>query len=305
VVAAVVAAAVSPQHGDAAEATVSGAGNAAVTRADNTVIGAGISIRRSLVADAVVTPGALDLIEIVADHYFEGDPRRNPELAALRERFTIVPHGLDLSLGSAEGVSPPYLRKLARLIETVAPPYWSEHVAFTRAGGRALGHLAPIPFTYEALDVLARNIAHVRTAIAAPLILENIACSFDIPHADMSEGEFLTRLVDRTGCGLLLDVANLYYNARNRGRDPLAELDAFPLEAVVQCHLAGGHRDGGEWIDSHAFAVPEPVWELFEAIVAHAPVRAAIVERDENVPAFAVLADEAARARTILERRAR
>jgi len=138
-----------------------------------------------------------------------------------------------------------------------------------------------------------------------PLILENIACPFDIPYADMSEGEFLARLVDRTGCGLLLDVANLYYNARNRGRDPLTDLDAFPLEAVVQCHLAGGHRDGDEWVDSHAFAVPEPVWQLFEAVVERAPVRAAIVERDDNVPAFTVLANEAARARTVLERRAR
>ncbi len=266
-------------------------------------LGAGISLRRAHVADAVVHCEALDFVEIVADHYFIPAPAKNAELAALAERFTVIPHGLDLSLGSAEGPSTPYLRKLAALVETLAPPFWSEHVAFTRAGGRAVGHLAPLPFTHEALDVLVRNIAQVRDAIPVPLIVENIACPFDVPQADMDEPEFLSRLVDRTGCGLLLDVANLCYNALNRGRDPFDALGGYPLHGVVQCHLAGGHRSHGEWIDSHAFPVPEPVWELFEEVVRRAPVGAAIVERDENLPPFRELADEAARARRILERR--
>ena len=116
----------------------------------------------------------------------------------------------------------------------------------------------------------------------------------------MNEAEFLTRLVERSGCGLLLDVANLHYNALNRGLDARDILLRYPLHAVVQCHLAGGHRSGDEWVDSHAHAIPEPVWELFAEIVARAPVRAAIVERDENLPAFSDLVAEAARARTIM-----
>jgi uncharacterized protein (UPF0276 family) len=190
---------------------------------------------------------------------------------------------------------------LNAVIEAVDAPYWSEHVAFTRAGGRHIGHLAPLPMTLEALDVLATNIAHVGKTIDRPLILENIACSFDIPHVDFDEPTFLKRLVERTGCGLLLDVANLYYNALNRRLEPHAILDAFPLEAVVQCHLAGGHQSHGEWIDSHAFPVPEPIWHLFEEVVRRAPnLRAALVERDENLPPFAELAEEAARARAIM-----
>jgi len=267
-------------------------------------LGAGISLRRPLVADAILHADALDVVEIVADHYFSPAPAKNLELLVLRERFSVIPHGLDLSLGSAEGVSQPYLRKVAAVVETLAPPFWSEHVAFTHAGGRAIGHLAPLPFTHEALDVFVRNVARVRAAIAVPLIFENIACPFDVPYAEMSEGEFLRRLVERTGGGLLLDVANLYYNALNRGRDPFAVLAEYPLHAVVQCHLAGGHRSGGEWIDSHAFGVPEPVWSLFAEVARTSPVVAAIIERDENLPPFAELANEAARARRILGRAA-
>ena len=267
-------------------------------------LGAGVSIRRAHVAEAIAQPATLDLIEIVADHYFEPRPRSNAQLQALCARFVVVPHALDLSLGSADGISLHYLRRLGELIDIVRPPYWSEHIAFTRAGGRAIGHLAPLPRTHEALDVLQRNIERVRAVIETPLILENIACPFDIPYADMDEPEFLARIVERTGCGLLLDVANLYYNALNRGNDPYAVLRDLPLHAVVQCHLAGGHLSHGEWVDSHAHGVPEPVWDLFAEIVARSPVRAAIVERDENLPPFAELATEAARARAILLRNA-
>jgi uncharacterized protein len=265
-------------------------------------LGAGISLRRAHLTEAIVYSGALDVVEIVADHFFDPAPDNNPALSALRERFTLLPHGLDLSLGSAEGLSQPYLVRLGSLVDAVQPPFWSEHVAFTQAGGRRIGHLAPIPFTYEALDVLANNVARAALRIERPLILENIACPFDVPHAELGEGAFLTELVERTGCGLLLDVANLYYNALNRHKDPLEMLAEFPLHAVVQCHLAGGHRDSGEWIDSHAHPVPEPVWSLFEEVSRRAPLRATIVERDENLPAFGELAAEAERARHIMLR---
>jgi len=265
---------------------------------------AGISLRRAHAAEAFVRSDSLDLIEIVADHFLRSHPRHNAELEALRSRFTIVPHGLDLSLGSAEGLNERYLRDLKALIDVLQPPYWTEHVAFTRAGGRAIGHLAPIPFTHEALDVLCRNVLRAQVEIGFPLALENIACPFDVPFAEMTEGAFLTQLVERTGCGLLLDVANLYYNARNRGLEPARMLDDYPLGAVVQCHLAGGHRARGEWIDSHAHPVPEEVWQLFETVVSRSPVRVAIVERDEHLPSFAELAGEAARARAIMRRAA-
>jgi uncharacterized protein len=275
---------------------------AAVAAVNTGRLGAGVSLRRAHVAEAIVYSDALDLVEIVADHFFDPVPRENHTLLALQERFIVVPHGLDLSLGSAEGVSLGYLERLGAIVDIVRPPYWSEHVAFTQAGGRRIGHLAPIPFTFEALDVMTANIARVAQRIDRPLILENIACSFEIPYAELSEGAFLCALVERTGCGLLLDVANLYYNALNRRKDPLELLDAFPLSAVVQCHLAGGHHGAGEWIDSHAYPVPEPIWGLFEEVARRAPLLSAIVERDENLPEFRELAAEAERARAIMLR---
>jgi uncharacterized protein (UPF0276 family) len=270
----------------------------AVAAARETKLGAGLSLRRPHVADALAHGESVDLLEIVADHYFA--PERRDELAMLKERFTLVPHGLDLSLGSAAGLPQDYLRDLAALIAAIEPPYWSEHVAFTRAGERRIGHLAPVPFTREALDAFVRNVACVRKSIDRPLILENIACPFDLPYAEYTEAEFLTLLVERTGCGLLLDVANLYYNALNRGQDPSECLAGYPLEAVVQCHLAGGHRAADEWVDSHAENVPEPVWELFGEVARRVPLRAVIVERDEHLPAFLDLTREVARARAIL-----
>src|SRR5439155_25020083 len=127
------------------------------------------------------------------------------------------------------------------IVRRVSPPWWSEHIAFTRAGGVDIGHLSPVPFTYEAIDVLSRNIAEVRRYIDVPLILENITYMVEMPGAELNEAQFLTELLERTDCGLLLDVTNLYTNAVNHGYDLQSMLEQLPLERVVQLHFAGGY----------------------------------------------------------------
>lgn len=145
-----------------------------------------------------------------------------------------------------------------------------------------IGHLFPLPFPHEAVEVLCHNIAEVRRCIDVPLILENITYVVTLPGGEMSEAEFLAEVLARTDCGLLLDVANLYTNAVNHGYDPYAFLEQLPLERVVQLHIAGGHWQHGVLIDSHSQPLPPGVWDLMAAVVGRVPMKGIVLERDEH-----------------------
>src|SRR5262249_49737029 len=158
--------------------------------------------RASFRGELFLSRRSVDFLEITADHFFESSPGTDGHLELLAAHFTLVPHGLNLSLGSADGIDPGYLGRLAALVRWLDPPWWSEHIAFTRAGGIEIGHLSPLPFTREAVDVLCRNIDVVRRRIDTPLILENITYALTLPDAEMDEAEFLADALERTGCGL-------------------------------------------------------------------------------------------------------
>lgn len=276
------------------------------TAANNApALGSGLGYRPPFRADLFANRAGVDFLEIIADHYFDAPNEKLKELDLLRAHFPIVAHGLDLSIGSAEGVDSDYLEKLARLIERVEPPWWSEHLCFTRAGGVEIGHLAALPYTHEAIDVVARNVERVRMRISAPLVLENITTVVRVPGGEMDEPEFLTHVLDCTGCGWLCDVANLYTNAVNQGVDLDATFERWPWDRLVQIHYAGGRWRNGVLIDSHDAATSAAVWALYDRIVARAPVKGVILERDERLPPFADLLDEVARARATLREHGR
>lgn len=262
-------------------------------------LGVGVGFRAPFKSDLFLNRREVDFLEITIDHFLNRGREGEEELRLLADHFTLIPHGLDLSLGSAEGLNESYLREIASVVEKVNPPYWSEHIAFTRADGIEIGHLSPLPFTNEAIDVLTRNVEIARRTIDKPLILENITYSVQMPGAEMTEAEFLQRIVERTGCGLLLDVTNLYTNAVNHGFDVNETIDALPLDAVVQLHFVGGRWEGDTLIDSHSSATPPEVWDLLTEILDRAPVKGVILERDENIPPFAEILDELRRARAI------
>ena len=264
-----------------------------------TPLGAGLGYREPFRADLFLNRGRVDFLEITADHYLDAPPEKLDELSLLADHFPLIPHGLNLSLGSAGGLDPSYRDALLKMVRRLDPPWWSEHVAFTRAGGVEIGHLAPVPFSREALDALAANIADVQARIDTPLIVENITYDFRAPGGELDEADFLEALVTRTGCGLLLDVTNLHANAVNHGFDPVRFLDRLPLERVVQLHFVGGHWEGDHLVDSHARATPPEVWGLLDQVLARAPVKGVILERDEDFPPFADLLAEVDRARTI------
>jgi uncharacterized protein (UPF0276 family) len=262
-------------------------------------LGVGLGFREPFRAELFLNRGRVDFLEITADHYLDASPPRQRELELLREHFTLIPHGLGLSLGSAEGLDETYLASMVGLIRQLEPPWWSEHVAYTRAGGRDIGHLMPLPRTREAVEVVCRNVERVRRQIQTPLILENISYLVEMPGSEMSEADFLAEVLERTDCGLLLDVMNLHANAVNHGYDPLTFLERLPLHRVVQLHFVGGHWESGVLVDSHSEPTSEQVWDLLETVLARAPVRGAILERDENIPPLGELLGELDRAREI------
>lgn len=262
-------------------------------------LGAGLGYRAPLHSGIYQHRHQLPVLEIIADDYLNPTGEQRDELDLLAAHFVLLPHALGLSLGSADGLDEKYLDQLAALIERLHPPWWSEHIAFTRASGIDIGHLTPLPFTQEAVDTLAINIAKVNRVISTPLILENSAATFTLP-GEMDEPTFLSAVIAATACGFLLDVTNLYVNALNQGFSARAALDRLPLDHVVQLHFTGGHRRVDVEIDSHAYPTPEPVWTLMAEICQRAPVRAAILERDQRLPPIGELLDEVRRAKSLL-----
>lgn len=269
---------------------------------DLPALGAGLGYRHPFLSDLFLNQKSVDFLEITAEHFLDVPQAKLDELDLLSRHFPLIPHGLNLSLGSAEGLDLAYVAKIQALVERLNPPWWSEHIAHTRTDGIDIGHLSPLPRNREALEVLCRNVAEVRKFIPVPLILENITTVMEFPGNEYSEGEFLAELVERTDCGLLLDVTNLYTNSINFKRDPIQELERIPLDRVVQLHFVGGHWEGDLLIDSHGYPTMPEVWDLLEEVIKRCSVKGAILERDDHIPAYSELASEVARVRALGEK---
>jgi hypothetical protein len=263
-------------------------------------LGVGISYRPTWRNDVLARRDQLDCLEIIAEHYLDCPAEKLEELDRLRSAFPLVPHGIGLSFGTDAPLDESHLRKLARLVERAQPAWFSEHVSFTTVHGWNIGHLAPLPFTREAVDAVCRNARRWREAIGVPLLLENITYMVNLP-GELGEAQFLTEVVEQADCGLLLDLHNAYTNAVNHGTDPFEFVGSLPLHRVAQIHLAGGHDEDGHRIDSHSDLTPGPVWDLLQFVAARAPINAVIIEWDLHLPSFEVMAGEVAKARAILQ----
>ncbi len=262
-------------------------------------LGVGLGFRQQFKSNLFCNRQQVDFLEIIADHYLDTTLQKQQELALLMAHFPIIPHAINLSLGSAEGVDKDYLHKLAALIKQINPPWWSEHICFTKAGRVDIGHLSPLPYTKEAVEVLSRNIKEVRRCIDVPLILENIAYLVKLPGAEMTEAQFLAEVLEHSDCGLLLDITNLYTNAINYGDNIRDFLKELPTERIVQLHFVGGHWQDDILIDSHSQSTPMEIWKLMEEVLANTPVKGIVLERDENLPAFSELLGELQKAKEI------
>ncbi|MEU1043203.1 DUF692 domain-containing protein [Streptomyces sp. NPDC005907] len=253
-------------------------------------LGTGIGWRPEI-ADAVERMPGIDWVEAVAENVCPG--HLPASLLRLRERgVTVVPHGVSLGLGGADHPDESRLTALAERAQALGAPLVTEHIAFVRAGGPLTasplleaGHLLPVPRTRDALDVLCGNIRAAQAALPVPLAVENIAALISWPGEEMTEGQFLYDLADRTGVRLLIDVANLHTNHVNRGEDPAKALDELPVEAIAYVHVAGGFERDGVWHDSHAHPVPRPVLDILADLASRVSPPGVLLERDENFPA--------------------
>ncbi|WP_105968716.1 DUF692 domain-containing protein [Streptomyces geranii] len=252
-------------------------------------LGTGIGWRPEI-ADAVEAMPGIDWVEAVAENLCPG---HLPEsLLRLRERgVTVVPHGVSLGLGGADRPAEDRLTALAERAEALDSPLVTEHIAFVRAGGPLTasplleaGHLLPVPRTRDALDVLCENVRIAQAALPVPLAVENIAALIAWPGEELTEGQFLYELADRTGVRLLIDVANLHTNHVNRGEDPAKALAELPVEAIAYVHVAGGFERDGVWHDSHAHPVPEAVLDILTTLASRVSPPGVLLERDDNFP---------------------
>ena len=245
--------------------------------------------RRALLAGEA-TPAVL---EVMPDHFFA----QPDAICPLADLCPLVMHDVGMSVGTAGPDDLDRLRRIKTLVDLARPRWFSDHLCLSRGpAGTDLGHLAPLWYTESLLTRVIERVKRWQDALGVPIALENITAPFVIGGAAFTEPEFMRAVVDATGCGVLLDLTNLWINARNGGFDPRARLAEYPLDAVVQVHLAGGFARDGWWIDSHTQPVDATSHALLAALRHRAPVECIIIERDDEIPALPALLAEAERA---------
>lgn len=244
--------------------------------------------------------------EVHAENYLGAGGLPHAQLAAIRAEFPLSIHGVGLSIGGARGLDPEHLSRVRHLCDRYQPESFSEHLAWSSHGAEYLNDLLPLPYTEETLTTVCEHVDLVQERLARRILLENPATYLCFAASVIPETEFLTEVARRTGCGLLLDVNNVFVSCTNHGSDPRAWLADFPLDLVGEIHL-GGHAmedlpAGPLLIDSHGTPVADPVWALFVEVIERAGPLPTLVEWDNDLPDWSVLAAEAARAAAILAR---
>jgi uncharacterized protein (UPF0276 family) len=258
--------------------------------------------------DALLADGGRPaFIEVHAENYMGAGGLPHAQLRALHERMALSVHGVGLSIGAATPPDEAHLARLAALLERHQPESFSEHLAWSTHDGRFYNDLLPLRYDEPTLARVCTNLDRVQSRLRRRLLLENPSSYFEVPGSRLGEADFLAEVVARSGCGLLLDLNNLYVSCSNHGWDARAYLDALPLAAIGEVHLAGHARDFDTWgrallVDDHGSRVCEAVWSLYGDLLARTGALPTLVEWDTDVPAYEVLRAEAARAQACLAR---
>ncbi|PZP19835.1 MAG: hypothetical protein DI607_01420 [Sphingomonas hengshuiensis] len=244
----------------------------------------------------------VDFVEVISENFMVAGGRPLHVLDRVRERYPVALHGVSMSIGRATGLDGEYLARLKKLADRVKPLWVSDHLCWTGIAGFNTHDLLPVPLTEEALDVVCANIAQAQDVLERALIVENPSSYVTFADDQLTEWAFMAEMASRTGCGLLLDVNNIYVSATNHGFSAMDYLDAIPADRVRQIHLAGHSAGQTLLIDTHDAPVPDPVWALYvEASRRVGPV-ATMIERDDDIPPLAVLLDELRVARDLKAR---
>jgi len=267
-----------------------------------TFSGFGLGLRKEHYRDFLETDVPVDFVEVISENFMVDGGQPRHILRRVRERHPVALHGVSMSIGSVDGLDRDYLRRLRTLADDIEPLFVSDHLSWSRFGGFNSHDLLPLPYTREALDLVCRHIDIAQGALDRAMLFENPSSYVAFADSEMTEWEFLAAMSRRTGCGLLLDVNNVYVSARNHGLDAHAFLRGIPADRVRQIHLAGHTEVTDLLIDTHDQPVCDDVWSLYaEAMSLLGPV-ATTIERDDAIPPLAELLDELAMARTIGQR---
>jgi uncharacterized protein (UPF0276 family) len=267
----------------------------------------GLGWRPELAAGILDALDQIDVLEVIADDYVDAGRQRRQSLKVLARQVPLHLHSIGLGLAGAEEVCGKRLDRLARLVNEVEPEIWSEHLAFVRAGGIEIGHLAAPPRNEASVANAAGNLRNAREVVGSMPLMENIATLLDPPCSSLSEQAWIADIMSASGCGLVLDLHNLHANATNFGFEPLQFLSEIPLERVGCVHIAGGQwitAPGGDnryILDDHLHDVGEPVYDLLSELAARVTQPLTVVlERDGAYPPMPALLQELAQAREAL-----
>ncbi|NNF24041.1 MAG: DUF692 domain-containing protein [Rhodobacteraceae bacterium] len=261
----------------------------------------GVGYKPQHFRDILADPAPVEWLEIHAENYMGDGGRPLAQLRHLSERFAISVHGVGLSIGGEGPLDTEHLARLKHLVGWLNPASFSEHLAWSTHDSGFLNDLLPLPYTEATLARVAAHIDQVQDTVGRRMLLENPSTYLAFDESEMSEIEFLDDITRRTGCGLLLDVNNVFVSATNQNTDPVSYIEAFPIQKVGEIHLGGHDEDEDETgapllIDSHGREVVDPVWTLYAHTIARGGPRPTLIEWDNDVPDWQALAAEARRA---------
>jgi uncharacterized protein (UPF0276 family) len=260
-------------------------------------LGYGVGLRREHYRYVTEHRPAVDWFEIITENFMVAGGRPLAVLEQVRSDYPIVMHGVSLSIGSADPLNRGYLDALSEMARRFKPAWISDHLCWTGIGGRNLHDLLPLPYTDEVVHHVAARIRQVQDFLGQPILIENVSSYMTFRASTMQEWEFVSAVAEEADCGILLDINNIYVSAFNHGFDPVLYVNSVPPERVVQFHMAG-HSDHGTYLlDTHDRPICAEVWRLYELAVRRFGATSTLIEWDDNIPGFGVLADAATQAR--------
>jgi len=264
-------------------------------------LGHGVGLRREHFERVLSGPARVDWFEAISENFMVDGGRPLDVLTRVRERYPVVLHGVSLSIGSTDPLDEAYLDRLLALAQRFQPAWVSDHLCWTRVGGRQAHDLLPLPYTEQALLHVVERVLRVQERLGRPIALENVSSYVAYAHSAMPEWEFLAEVARRSGCGILLDVNNIYVSSKNHRFDPRAYLEGIPKDRVWQFHLAGHSNKGTFLLDTHDHPVIDEVWDLYRTAVRRFGPVSTLIEWDDKIPEFERLEQESGRARAIQE----
>jgi uncharacterized protein (UPF0276 family) len=260
-------------------------------------LGGGVGLRNEHFEDIILKRPACNWFEIIVENFIGFGGYVQESFRAIRDLYTIIPHGVCLSIGSTDPLDRVFIGRLKEFLDEINAPWMSDHLCFTMVDHINLNELIPIPFSEESLRNVTERVRIVQDLLERPMLVENVTRYLTVSDREMSEAEFISRLLHDADCGLLLDITNVQLNSKFHGSDPKAFIDELPLERVGQVHLAGWEEaEDRQILDSHDAPVPEEVWDLLRYALPRIGPTSVLVEWDNNLPSIERLLHEAEKA---------